>query len=52
MPTYEYQCKTCGYKFEKFQHMSEGPLKVCPKCGREVIALASETTFGMFYDND
>ena len=32
MPTYEYQCKDCGYKFEKFQKMSDEPIKKCPKC--------------------
>ncbi|MFB3896433.1 MAG: FmdB family zinc ribbon protein [bacterium] len=32
MPTYEYQCDNCGYKFEEFQKMTEAPLKKCPKC--------------------
>lgn len=32
MPTYEYMCKACGYKFEKFQSIREEPLKECPKC--------------------
>jgi thiazolylpeptide-type bacteriocin precursor len=32
MPTYEYECKNCGYKFEKFQKMTEEPLKICPEC--------------------
>ncbi|MDR0540396.1 MAG: zinc ribbon domain-containing protein [Spirochaetaceae bacterium] len=36
MPTYEYQCKVCGYDFEVFQNMADEPLKVCPQCGREV----------------
>jgi putative FmdB family regulatory protein len=36
MPTYEYECKSCGYGFEAFQSMSEEPLKDCPKCGKEV----------------
>ncbi len=33
MPTYEYQCEKCGYKFERFQKMSDKPIKKCPKCG-------------------
>jgi putative FmdB family regulatory protein len=35
MPTYEYLCEKCGREFEKFQSMSEKPLKTCPKevCG-------------------
>ena len=32
MPTYEYECKRCGKVFEKFQSMSESPLRVCPDC--------------------
>ena len=39
MPTYEYLCESCGYKFEKFQNMTEEPLKKCPKCGRGVKRL-------------
>jgi putative FmdB family regulatory protein len=32
MPTYEYQCKKCGYTFEEFQSMTDPPLKRCPRC--------------------
>jgi len=32
MPTYEYECQSCGHKFEKFQNMSAQPIKECPKC--------------------
>ena len=32
MPTYEYQCSACGYKFEAFQSMTDKPLSKCPKC--------------------
>ena len=39
MPTYEYLCESCGYKFEKLQNMNEEPVKVCPKCGKEVKRL-------------
>ncbi|HDP37256.1 MAG TPA: zinc ribbon domain-containing protein [Candidatus Atribacteria bacterium] len=41
MPTYEYICESCGYKFEKFQQMSDKPLKECPKCGEQVKRLIS-----------
>ena len=34
MPTYEYFCKNCGHKFDKFQAMSAELLKKCPKCGK------------------
>lgn len=36
MPTYEYKCDSCGHIFEKFQSMTDEPVKVCPKCGCEV----------------
>jgi len=32
MPTYEYVCENCGYKFEQFQSITAGPLRRCPKC--------------------
>lgn len=33
MPTYEYECQQCGQRFEKFQRMSDKPLRKCPSCG-------------------
>lgn len=32
MPTYDYECKDCGYNFEHFQSMSDDPLTTCPQC--------------------
>lgn len=32
MPTYEYECEKCGYKFEIFQKMTEPPVDTCPEC--------------------
>ena len=39
MPTYEYECKSCGHSVEVFQAMSDEPLKTCDKCGKEVRRL-------------
>ena len=39
MPTYEYRCNACGHRFERFQSMTEKPLKVCPECGKPVRRL-------------
>jgi putative FmdB family regulatory protein len=36
MPTYEYECRSCGASFDVFQSMSDDPLKVCPTCGNSV----------------
>jgi putative FmdB family regulatory protein len=37
MPTYEYVCEKCGHEFEKFQSISAGTLRTCPKdlCGQK-----------------
>jgi len=32
MPTYVYQCKECGHRFEIFQSFSAEPLDTCPEC--------------------
>jgi len=35
MPTYEYECLNCGYKFESFEKISDIPFyKDCPRCGK------------------
>lgn len=33
MPTYEYECRKCGKRFERFQSMMDEPLKNCPVSG-------------------
>ncbi len=42
MPTYEYECTACGYRFEKFQSMNEPPIEICPECGGKVVRLISK----------
>lgn len=37
MPTYDYECKTCGHTFDAFQSMSDDPLSVCPSCGKKSL---------------
>jgi len=39
MPTYDYECRACGHRFERFQRMSDQPLKECPECGGSVERL-------------
>ncbi len=41
MPTYEYECTSCGYRFEMFQKISEKPVNTCPKCKGKVKRLIS-----------
>ncbi|MBT3182222.1 MAG: zinc ribbon domain-containing protein [Deltaproteobacteria bacterium] len=45
MPIYEYLCKGCGEHFERFQKISDQPVSKCPKCGKEVERLISQTSF-------
>ncbi len=36
MPTYTYRCLKCGHNFERFQSMSDEPVKRCPECRGKV----------------
>jgi putative FmdB family regulatory protein len=35
MPTYDYECQSCGHRFEHFAKLNETALRVCPKCGKK-----------------
>jgi putative FmdB family regulatory protein len=37
MPTYDYECDSCGHGFELFQSISEEPKKKCPKCRKSKL---------------
>lgn len=39
MPTYEYECTKCGHVFERFQSISDEPVKRCPECRCKVRRL-------------
>jgi putative FmdB family regulatory protein len=32
MPLYEYECESCGIRFERMQAFSDEPLLECPEC--------------------
>jgi putative FmdB family regulatory protein len=34
MPLYEYECESCGERFEKIQKFSDAPIDVCAKCAK------------------
>ena len=36
MPTYQYECISCGHQFELFQSFSDEAIKICPECNGEV----------------
>lgn len=39
MPTYDYECAHCGYRFELSQNITAKPLDKCPKCHKKVKRL-------------
>jgi len=57
MPTYEYECLKCGHHFEKFQSMTDEPVKRCPECRckvRRVFGTGAGIIFkgSGFYETD
>jgi putative FmdB family regulatory protein len=58
MPTYEYKCDACGFKFEKFQSIKSAPIRKCPHCGKNRVKRLIGTGAGLifkgggFYETD
>jgi putative FmdB family regulatory protein len=56
MPLYEYQCKTCGVRFERTQSFKDDPIKVCPECSGPTYRVIGATGVifkgSGFYIND
>ena len=48
MPTYGYECKSCNHSFDYFQSMTDEPLKICPKCNKELRRLITGGTGVIF----
>lgn len=49
MPTYEYRCTACGHEFEKFQKMSDEPIRDCPECGQESAERVISSGAGLIF---
>jgi putative FmdB family regulatory protein len=45
MPLYEYECDSCGRRFELIQKFSDPPSEACPSCGGAVRKLLSLAAF-------
>lgn len=41
MPLYEYECESCGHRFEVIQKFSDAPIAACPQCAGPVHKLLS-----------
>lgn len=57
MPTYEYECKSCGNVFDVFHSMTAKPRIKCPECGgrtRKRIGAGAGIIFkgSGFYETD
>jgi len=39
VPTYEYECTHCGFRFEVFQKMTDKHLENCTKCHKKLKRL-------------
>lgn len=45
MPLYEYECESCGNRFERIQKFSDPLVEICPTCGGKVRKLISSPAF-------
>ena len=58
MPTYDYECGSCGHTFEQFQSMTAKPKKKCPECGSSRVRRVISSSAGIilkgsgFYNTD
>ena len=58
MPTYSYECESCGYEFEQFQSITAKALRKCPNCGKPKLRRLIGTGAGVifkgsgFYETD
>lgn len=49
MPTYHYQCRSCGHELEEFQSMTEPVLTHCPSCRTENLVRSIGTGAGLIF---
>ncbi len=56
MALYEYECGSCGRRFERIQKFSDAHVEICPTCGGPVKRLISSPAIHFkgsgFYIND
>jgi putative FmdB family regulatory protein len=49
MPTYEYKCDACGFRFERFQPITAKPIRKGPHCGKSKVKRLISAGGGMIF---
>jgi putative FmdB family regulatory protein len=49
MPTYDYQCDSCGHKFELFQSINDPVVRKCPECKKLKLRRLFGTGAALFF---
>lgn len=49
MPTYDYECQSCGHAFEKFQSITASAVRKCPVCGKLKVKRLIGTGAGIIF---
>ena len=49
MPTYDYSCRACGHRFERFESINDDAIKPCPKCGKKKAKRMLGTGAGLIF---
>jgi putative FmdB family regulatory protein len=49
MPTYDYVCKGCGHRSERFESINDGGPKKCLKCGKKKARRMLGTGAGLIF---
>ena len=52
MPTYDYECQSCGHGFEKFQSMTARVMRKCPECGERTLERLIGPGGGFLFKDD
>ncbi len=49
MPTYDYECQACGHTFERFQSITDKPIRKCPVCSKLKVKRLIGTGGGLIF---
>jgi putative FmdB family regulatory protein len=49
MPTYEYECRACGKRFDLFQSITAAAVRKCPSCGKNKVRRLIGTGAGVIF---